>query len=49
MSCSLFRGGSCRLQNALEWWAQGGAGLQMVALCYWELQVQFAGRLITVG
>ena len=27
----------------------GGAGLQKVALCYWEMQLQIARRLIMVG
>ena len=32
---------SCRIGlNALERWLLGGAGLRMVALCYWGMAVQ---------
>ena len=39
---------NCRLLDALEWWSQGGHGWQMVALCYWKMQLQIARRFITV-
>ena len=38
-----------RLPNALKRWLPCGAGLPMVALCYWETQLQIARRLEMVG
>ena len=40
--------GNCRLLDALYWWAQGGHGSRVVALCYWGKQLQIARRLIMV-
>ena len=35
-------GSNCKLLDALQQWAQGGNGLQMVAPCYWGMQLQIA-------
>ena len=34
--------GKCKRRwlNALEWWLPGGAGLRMVALCYWGMRLE---------
>ena len=40
---------SCRLLDALYWCVPGGIGLQMVALCYGEMQLQIGRRLVVVG
>ena len=38
-----------RLLDALYWCVPGGIGLQMVAVCYGEMQLHISRRFVMVG